>query len=517
VSHRHYIAIDLGAESGRIMRGTLGTGGRLELEEIHRFPNGPIKVLGTLRWDLLGLWREILAGLRKAGGAGFSPRSISVDSWGVDYVLTRGSEPALGCPFNYRDQRALGPYKRLREDPGESYLYAQTGIQFMPLNSVYQLVADLERDRGWVESSDGFLMIADWFHWLLTGRKTVEETNASTTQLFDPVKRAWARELIDRLGLPQGLFEIDTVKPGSIIGPLTEEAAEDSGLPKDTPVVACCTHDTGSAVVAVPASGEGWAYLSSGTWSLIGIERSEPLLTEEARTANFTNELGYGDTVRLLRNIIGLWLLQECRRQWARDGNEIEYAECTRLAAAATPQRSFILPDDPRFLAPTDMPARIREFCRETGQPEPGDAGAIARCIFESLALLYAVRLDELERLSGKPIHTLHIVGGGSRNLLLNQFAANATGRTVIAGPTEATAIGNVLVQALAMGDLADLQQARETVALSFAVEKYEPAEAGEWTAARRRFTELQTYFRAGERSGQPNQPEEEPGAQAAS
>lgn len=459
--------------------------GRLVLEEIHRFKNGSIEVLGTLRWDLLGLWEEVVAGIRIASKTHREIKSLSVDSWGVDYVLVRAAEPMLGMAFHYRDPRAAGPYKRLRENPGEAFIYERTGIQFMHLNSLYQLVADFERDPGWVAAADGFLMIADWFHWLLTGRRTVEETNASTTQLYDPTRRTWSWDLIERLGLPRTLFRSEVVRPGTVLGPVLK-----SVLPETNPaVVACCTHDTGSAVAAVPAEdNQNWAYLSSGTWSLIGVELSAPLLTETARRANFTNELGFGGTVRFLKNIIGLWLLQECRRQWGIKGEDLSYAELTTLAERAEPLRSLVNPDDPRFLPPGDMPARIRSYCEETRQPVPETPGQIARCIFESLALLYAVRLEELEQLTGRRITTLHIVGGGSSNRLLNQFAADATGRAVVAGPVEATAIGNVLVQAIAMGDVADLTAARRIVRESFAVERFEPSGDLVWRTARERF-----------------------------
>jgi len=458
----------------------------LQLEEIHRFKNGAREILGTLRWDLLGLWSETRAGLKKALGAYPEIKSLSVDSWGVDYVLVRRGEPMLGLSFHYRDPRSGGPFRRLREDPGEPYIYQRTGIQFMTLNSLYQLVADHERDPEWVATADGFLMIADWFHWLLTGRRAVEETNASTTQLYDPIRRTWSWELIERLGLPRTLFRGEVVTPGTVIGPLAKALCAGRTAPS---VIACCTHDTGSAVVAVPADAEeGWAYLSSGTWSLIGVELPAPLLTEEARRANFTNELGYAGTVRFLKNIIGLWLLQECRRHWAEAGDQLDYDELTKLAENAAPLRSLIDPDDARFLPPGDMPARIREFCKETGQPIPESPAEISRCILESLALLYAIRIEELERLTGRTIRVLHIVGGGSCNRLLNQFAANATGRVVVAGPVEATAIGNVLVQSIATGNLPDLQTARKVVRDSFSVEKFEPTAGADWQQARERF-----------------------------
>jgi len=487
-AHGSYLAIDLGAESGRIMHGKLHDG-RLTLTEMHRFKNSAIPVMGTFRWNLLGLWTEVLSGLKKALAADPNVMSVSVDSWGVDYVLVRGREPMLGPAYHYRDPRAGKPYERLRRDPGEEFIYSRTGIQFMPLNSIYQLVADHDRDPAWVESADGFLMVADWFHWILSGRKTVEVTNASTTQLFDPLRRNWSWELIDRLRLPRAIFSAEVISPGSVIGPLCVDFPIREATPS---VVACCTHDTGSAVVAVPAEDTNdWAYLSSGTWSLLGVELPMPLLTDAARVANFTNELGFGGTVRLLKNVIGLWLLQECRRHWSEEGSDLDYGELTRLAEEAEPLRSLIQPDDPRFLPPGDIPARMRVFCSESGQPEPQTPGQFARCIFESLALLYAVRLDELEQLTGRSIRTLHVVGGGSCNRLLNQFAANATRRVVLAGPVEATAIGNVMVQAIAMGEVADLPAARRIVADSFSVERFSPDEDAAWPVARERFAAL--------------------------
>ena len=448
---KRYLAIDLGAESGRVMLATL-TEDRLELEEVHRFSNGPLTVLGTLRWNLLRLWEEVLNGLKLVSARKEAIRSISVDSWGVDYVLVRGVEPMLGPAYHYRDPRAMEPYEALRKELGEAFIYQRTGVQFMTLNSLYQLVADWKRDPEWMNGAS-FLMIADWFHWMLSGRKTIEETNASTTQLYDPVQRTWAWELIDRLELPRTLFRYEVVPPGTILGSVTETVLEQMHLGngvRKPEVVACCTHDTGSAVAAVPThEGEEWAYLSSGTWSLIGVELAEPLINDGARKANFTNELGFDRSVRFLRNIVGMWLLQECRRVWSEGGEDVSYAHLTDLAKEADPLRSLIAPDDARFLSPGDMPSRIRQFCKETGQPIPETFGQVARCIFESLALLYAVRLAELEILTGRSLRTLHIVGGGSRNGLLNQFAADATGRTVVAGPVEATAIGNVIVLSL--------------------------------------------------------------------
>jgi rhamnulokinase len=357
---------------------------------------------------------------------------------------------------------------------------------------VYQLVADTQRDRGWVESADGLLMVADWFHWLLCGRRANEETNASTTQLYDPQRRTWAWPLIERLDLPRALFSTEIVRAGTQLGALTPEVASLTGLPASTPVIAGCTHDTASAVAAVPAEeGEDWAYLSSGTWSLLGVELAAPLLSAEARRGNFTNELGYGGSVRFLRNIIGLWVLQEARRQWERTGQKFDYEQLCAQAAQAPALGALIQPDEPRFLPPGDMPTRIQDYCRETAQPTPRTPGEVIRCILESLALLYAQHLEELERITERTIRILHIVGGGSRNDLLNQFTANATGRTVLAGPVEATALGNVLVQAITLGHLPDLPSARQVVRANFPQKRYEPRDAAIWQAARERFARL--------------------------
>ncbi|MEO8350479.1 MAG: rhamnulokinase family protein [Chthoniobacteraceae bacterium] len=484
-----HIAIDLGAESGRVISGRI-VEGKLSVAEVHRFPNEPIRLLGTLRWNLMALWKGVLAGLRQIGDAGLSARSVSVDSWGVDYVLVRGQEPMHGLPFHYRDPRADGPFRTLREKIGDETIYEETGIQFMTLNSIYQLAADVERDRGWVESADGFLMIADWFHWMLSGVRGVEETNASTTQLYDPRRRTWARALIKRCELPQRLFPEALVIPGTRIGPLAAEVAHETNL-AGVEVVACCTHDTASAVVAVPAEGDICAYLSSGTWSLLGVELEQPIISEASRRANFTNEVGFGGTIRLLKNIAGLWILQECRRAWATGGLEISYEELMELAQASEPLRSLIRPDDQRFVRAGEMPEKVRALCRETKQPVPETPGQFARCIFDSLALSYASVLSEIEGLIGREIATLHIVGGGSRNRLLNQLAADATGRRVVAGPVEATAIGNLLVQAIAFGELASLQEARRLVSRSFELTTFEPQPGEAWSTAAKYFASL--------------------------
>jgi rhamnulokinase len=487
-SPSYHIACDLGAESGRVMLATFD-GQRLELEEVHRFPNGPVRVLGSQRWDLLGIYRDILHGLRLVAARGLPIRSVGVDSWAIDYALIRGQEPLLRTPFHYRDARREAAYRKARNPEFERLVFEETGIQFMPINTLYALLADQAEDAPLLDSAEGLLLVADWIHYLLCGRAVAEATNASTTQLYDPRRGSWSERLIAHFQFPRRLFP-EIVPPGTVLGPLLPDVKKEIGL-SEVEVIAGCTHDTAAAVAAVPAQGDDWAYLSSGTWSLIGVELPAPLINDAARAANFTNEVGYGGSIRFLKNIIGLWLLQECRRIWAWEGHEHDYATLTRLAAESRPLRSLIQPNDPRFHCPADMPAEIGAFCRETGQPVPQTPGEYARCIFDSLALLYAAKLEEMERLAGRSVRVLHIVGGGSKNELLNQLAADAIGRPVVAGPVEATALGNGLSQLLGLGLLPSLEAARVVIRESFATTRYEPRPDTAWTAARARFAQL--------------------------
>ncbi len=484
----HYLGIDLGAESGRVMLGTL-TDGQLTLEELHRFANGVVRLAGSLRWDVLKLWEEIKVGLRKAAQRGLPYESVSVDSWAIDYVLMRGAEPMLKAPHCYRDARTTHTYTTLRERLGEDHIYEQTGVQFMPINTIYHLAAELEQDPALLQSADRFLMIGDWFHHLLGGRPVQEESNASSTQLWDPHQRAWSDVLIAAIGLPRAIFP-EVVSPCSKLGKTNADLQNETGL-IPIEIIAGCVHDTGAAVAAVPANGDHWAYLSSGTWSLIGVELPVPLINETARKANFTNETGVGGTSRFLRNASGLWMLQECRRAWARAGRDYDYPELTQLAGEAPPFRTFVNPNDPRFLRPDDMLQAVREYCEHTAQPVPETPAQFARCTLESLALLYHEILALLERITKHPIHTLHIVGGGSKNALLNQMAADATGRTILAGPVEATAIGNILLQALTLGHIATHADLRRVVRDSFPVETYTPRGDHAWAEARKRFAKL--------------------------
>jgi len=415
--------------------------------------------------------------------------SMSVDSWGLDYVLTGAGQPMLSLPYHYRDGRTDRTYAAALRSPGPELIFAETGIQFMPINTLYHLLDDLERSPRLLEIADQFLTIADYFHFLFSGIAVVEESLASTTQLYNPTTGAWSDRLIETFGFPRHIFP-RIVPSGTRLGPLLAGIGAETGV-EGLEVIASCSHDTGAAVAAVPASGEDWAYLSSGTWSLIGVELPAPLITAEARAHNFTNEAGFGGTTRFLKNIVGLWILQEARRAWLREGLDLDYATLAIQAGMAEPFRALINPNDPRFWKPDDMPKKIAAYCRETGQPPPETPGQFTRCIYESLALLYRRTIEELEKVTGRTIARLHIVGGGSQSALLNQFAANATGRPVLAGPIEATALGNVLIQAIALGHLASLDALREVVRASFEIERYGPTDRGAWQQAFARFAGL--------------------------
>jgi len=484
----HYLACDLGAESGRVLLGTLAQG-RLALQEIHRFSNGPIAVGGTLRWDVLRVLEELKAGLRKAAAGGASPASVSCDSWGVDYVLLCKHEPMLTLPFHYRDPRTDGGLERAFAVVPADEIFKETGIQFMAINTLYQLHDDLRKRPEVLNVADTFLNIGDYFNFLLSGRAVAEESLASTTQLYSPRLRDWSAMLIDRFGFPARIFP-EIVASGTALGRMRSPVAEETGL-DSAEIIAGCSHDTAAAVAAVPASGGNWAYLSSGTWSLLGTESAEPIIDAKSRRYNFTNEVGYGGAIRFLKNIVGLWLIQECRREWASHGREYSYEELARMAAASPPLKSFINPAREEFLKPGQMPEKIAAFCRTTGQPAPETPGEFVRTALQSLALLYRRTLEQLEDASGRSVNILHIVGGGSKNQLLNQFTADATQRTVLAGPSECTGLGNVIVQAIALGHLSSLDAARESVRESFPTMRYKPADTSTWDEAYARFLSL--------------------------
>lgn len=483
---KHYLAIDLGAESGRVMLGSLADG-MLSVEEIHRFANVPVNIQGTLRWDLLNLFSEAKEGLRKAASRGVVISGVSTDAWGVDYVLFKEREAMVTNAFHYRDPRTDGAMEKVFAKVPADQIFAETGIQFMQINTLYQLYMDSQQRPEVLDWADRFLNIGDYFNYLLAGTPYGEASLVSTSQLFNPVKKDWAWDLIARLGLPKKLFPA-LVKSGTRLGGLLPEVALETNL-KGTQVVATCSHDTAAAVAAVPGQGQDWAFLSSGTWSLLGTELAAPLIDATSRKYNFTNEAGYNGTTLFRKNIVGLWIVQECRRTWSEMGNGYSYEELTAMAEAAEPLRSLIRPEDARFGKPGRMTGKIVDYCRETGQPVPTDPGSMIRCVLESLALLYAKTLGECAAATGRKFRTLHVVGGGSRNRLLNQSTADALQLPVQAGPVEATAIGNLMIQAKTLGD--EPGDLRSVVRRSFPAEVFVPTDAGAWHGAAKRFESL--------------------------
>ncbi len=484
-----YLAVDLGAESGRVMLGTL-TEGRVQLEEIHRFPNRSLTEHGHFHWDLPHLQGEIFAGIEKAAARGTPIAGLSTDSWGVDYVLMDAQGNAIGKPYCYRDARTHAAVDRLHLAMPFADIYAETGIQFMTINTIYHFEAQQHTDPAVFAKADRFLNIADYFNAQLGGEPAAEQSLASTTQLYNPRTQTWSDKIAAQLGVKKSLFP-RIVPSGTILGPVRGKLASLPALAQ-AKVIATCSHDTGAAVAAVPATGDDWAYLSSGTWSLLGAELREPVITDAAREAGFTNEVGLGGTIRFLKNIAGLWVLQECRRAWEENGAKLTYDDLTRLAADNGPAAAHLNLSDPRFLAPGNMPGKIAAFCHETAQPIPANPGEFTRTILESLALTYAQTLRELENVTGRKIGRLHIVGGGSRSALLNQLSADAIGRPVITGPVEATAIGNVLIQALALGHLASAAELRRIVENSFPTQSFTPGAKLFSDTARSRFQQIE-------------------------
>ncbi len=491
-----YLAADLGASSGRILAGLLD-GRRLRLEELHRFDNAAVPAAGGLYWDVLGLWSQIVHGLRAAGAKyGDQVRSVGVDTWGIDFALLGRGDVLLENPHSYRDPRTDGMIAKATARLPRAEIFARTGAHFMQINTLYQLLSLVEQNSPLLEMAESFLMMPDLFHWLLTGEKSNEYTNASTTQFFNPTKHHWATGLLGQLGIPSH-FLGETADPGTCLGPLTRAVAEETGL-KNASVVLPGTHDTASAVMAVPVRGEpqehpDWCYISSGTWSLMGAESPAPVLSEQCLNLGFTNEGGVGRRTRLLKNIIGLWLLQECRRVWNRAGKLYTWDELNRLAAAAPPLASVVNPDDNSLMAPPDMPAALRELCRRSGETMPADEGAVIRTAIESLALGYRQALESIEKLTGNQVRTIHVVGGGTQNTQLCQATADACQRSVVAGPIEATAIGNVMMQAVADGAVGSIAEARDIIRESFPVVSYEPQSGEAWAAAAERFAKLKT------------------------
>lgn len=477
-----YLAFDLGAESGRAVLGRI-SGGVITTQELHRFANEAVAYGGSLHWDAPRLWlemRKALCGLPEAELSG-----IGVDTWGVDYALLGENGELLGNPYHYRDRRTDGVMDQVFQIVAREQIYRETGIQFMSINTLYQLCAAKRDTPELLKAARTMLTIPDLFHYWLTGNARCEFTNATTTQMVSAVSRSWSTELMEKLQLPADL-PAPILEPGGMVGNLSERAAGGTTL-AGTPVIAPGSHDTASAVAAVAAR-DGTAFLSSGTWSLIGTELNAPLITADSLRLNFTNEGGVCGTTRLLKNVMGLWMLQGCRRSWSSGGHQYSYAELIELAERSPAFAQLVDPNDGSFLHPASMPEAIDSFCHKTQQPRPATPGEYARAILESLALKYAAVIAEIEQLTGKPIAEIRMIGGGSKNRVLNQFTADATGRRVLAGPAEATALGNLAIQILATAEASSLAQARAMIDRSFPVEIFEPRDSDLWEKERERF-----------------------------
>ncbi len=478
MGEHHFLAFDLGAESGRAMLGALDA--KLTLTEVHRFPNIPARLPDGLHWDTLRLWNECKTGLAQTvRKSGIELAGIGIDTWGVDYGLLDSQGNLISNPYHYRDSRTDGMIQEACRRMPREQIFELTGIQFMSLNTLTQLLSMVVNHSPALENAAHLLLMPDLFNYWFTGQIASEFSIATTSQCYDPRIRDWSAPLLEAMGIPRRIFP-RIIQPGTILGEVCEPIAAETGA-RGLRVIAPACHDTGSAVAAVPAVKPGFAWISSGTWSIMGAELSEPVINASSLAYNFTNEGGVDHTFRFSKNSAGLWLVQECRHTWALEGNELSYGELTEMAAQAEPLQSLVDPDAEEFLKPGDMPARIRAYCQRTGQPIPETRGAVVRCALESLACKYRWVLERMEEMLGHRLEPIHIVGGGTKNRLLSQLAADATGRRVITGPVEATAAGNVLVQAIAVGDIGSLADARAIVRRSFPVEAFEPQDRAGW------------------------------------
>lgn len=469
------LAFDLGASSGRALIGRVDVDSRrLEIEEIHRFPNGPVRIGRHLYWDVPRLWVEVKEGIRLACRRyGDQLVAIGVDTWGVDFALLDSNGELVGLPYCYRDQRRKEAYEELLKTIPPEKIYMRTGIQFMPINPLYQLYAMVKDRSSLLQAARTFLMMPDLFNYWLTNTVACEYTDASTTQFLDPYTKKWAFDLLEEIGFPTNIFP-DIVEPGTKLGPISHELAEELSVSKTIDVVAPATHDTGSAVAAAPID-EDSAYISCGTWSLVGVELPDPLINRKAMEYNFTNEGGAFNTIRFLKNVQGMWFIEQIRASLGKRGTNYSYQELTEMGAKAPGFKSFIDPDDPRFLAPLDMIDEIMKYLEETGQEKPDGIGGLIRIVLESLAMKYRYVIERIENLTGKRVRKINIVGGGSRNWLHNQLVADFNNRTVIAGPEEATSIGNMLIQLAGLGYVKSLRDVREYVRNSFHLRVFEP------------------------------------------
>ncbi len=487
--NEQYLAFDVGAESGRVILGTLDDDGHLQISQLHRFPNQMINIMGNLHWDILALYSEMLKGMSScAANHSSSSISIGVDTWGVDFVLLDTQGTPIGMPFTYRDRRTRGAMEEFLLKISRERLYQLTGIQFLPFNTVFQLYSMVRDQSLQLKSASDLLFMPDIFNYFFTGIKKSEFTFATTSQLYNIRNGNWDDGIFEQLSVSKDIMQ-EVVQPGTIIGELTENISKQTGL-KQIPVIAVASHDTGSAVASIPTSGKNCAYISSGTWSLMGIESPAPIINEKTLKYNFTNEGGACGTFTVLKNLTGLWPLQECRKEWAKT-REYSYDELGKMAESVTPFGSIIDPDRPEFMNPANMPLAIARFCRATGQPVPQEKGHFTRAVLDSLALTYRHTLEELKEITSTGIEQIHIIGGGSQNHLLCQFTADATGLPVYAGPVEASAIGNILVQAMALGSISSLAELRGIVRSSFSLTLYEPQHTADWDEAYERFVKL--------------------------
>lgn len=484
---KRVLAFDFGASSGRAIIGCFD-GDKITLEEVHRFSNDPVSVGGTVYWDVLRLFYEIKQGIIKAKIAGGFD-SIGIDTWGVDFGLIDSEGKLMENPVHYRDARTVGLVDEAFKTMPKEKLYGITGIQFMELNTLFQLIS-LKKYRPWMlERADKMLFMPDLFGYMLTGKMCAEYSIASTSQLIDLDKKTWSKEILDAFGIKESVFA-PLVQPGTVLGELSKEVCEECGV-DPVPVISVCGHDTQSAITSVPCEDGDFAFLSSGTWSLFGTELDKPIVNETSMNINITNEGGFDGSTGFLKNIIGLWLIQESRRQWKREGKEYSYADLEKLALAAEPFKCFIDPDAPEFVPHGNIPERVREFCRKTGQFVPETVGEIMRCIYESLAMKYRLTFEKLRECTERDYPVIHVIGGGTKDVLLCQMTANSCDRTVKAGPIEATVMGNVAVQLMSDGSVKNIGQARKIVADSSELKTFEPKDTDKWAGAYEDFLKI--------------------------